>query len=130
MNETNKYASTNYIHDGIIMTEYENEPFVVGDYDNNQVEFLHLSHERWYIANPYPNTSKNLWNNNRIFGYSPVLGSESSQSFCDSTFYNLLQNAVKNSMLSKIFWSSKLRIISEPITSNQARQSLPSWRML
>ena len=78
MNETNKYTSTNYIHDGIKMTEYENEPFVVGDYNHNQVEFLHMSHERWYTASPFPNTSKNLLNNNRIFGYSPVWGSESN----------------------------------------------------
>ena len=83
MNEENRYKSTNYIHDGIKMTEYENEPFVVGDYNHNQVEFLHMSHETWYIASPYQITGKNI---NRIFGYSPVLGSESSQSFCDSTF--------------------------------------------
>ena len=74
---------TNYIHDGIKMTEYENEPFVVGDYNHNQVEFLDMSHERWYTASPYQITARN---NIRIFGYSPVLGSESSQSFCDSTF--------------------------------------------
>ena len=79
MDENNKYASTSYIHDGIIMTEYENEPFVVGDYNNNQVEFLHMSHERWYIASPYPYASKNLINENRIFGYSPGRDSESSQ---------------------------------------------------
>ena len=83
IDEENKYNSTNYIHDGIKMTEYENEPFVVGDYNHNQVEFLHMSHERWYTASPYQITGKNI---TRIFGYSPVLGSEIIQSFCDSTF--------------------------------------------
>ena len=83
MNETNKYASTNFIHDGIKMTEYENEPFVVGDYENNQTEFLHMSHERWYTASEYPFTSKNRFDKNRIFGYSPGRDSESSQWFYD-----------------------------------------------
>ena len=75
MDENNKYASTSYIHDGIIMTEYENEPFVVGDYNHNQVEFLHMSHERWYIASPLLETGKNRLNKTRIFGFSPVQGS-------------------------------------------------------
>ena len=79
MNETYKLESTNFVHDGIKMTEYENEPFVVGGYDNNQVEFLHMSHERWYTASPYPYTSKNRLDKNRIFGYSPGRDSESSQ---------------------------------------------------
>ena len=75
MDEDNKYASTNYIHDGITMTEYEKEPFVVGGYDHNQVEFLHMSHERWYIASPLLETGKNRLNKTRIFGFSPVWGS-------------------------------------------------------
>ena len=83
MNETYKLESTNYVHDGIKMTEYENEPFVVGGYNNNQVEFLHMSHGRWYTASPYPSTSKNRLDKNRIFGYSPGRDSESSQSYCD-----------------------------------------------
>ena len=86
MDENNKYESTSYIHDGIIMTEYENEPFVVGDYNHTKVEFLHMSHETWYVASSYQITGKNI---NRIFGYSPVLGSESSHSFCDLTFKNI-----------------------------------------
>ena len=86
MSETYKYVSTNYVHDGIKMTEYENEPFVVGDYDNNQVEFLHMSHERWYTASPYPSTSKNRLDKNRIFGYSPGRDSESSQWYCDFAY--------------------------------------------
>ena len=61
------------------MTEYENEPFVVGGYNNNQVEFLHMSHERWYTTGPYPSTSKNRLGENRIFGYSPGRDSESSK---------------------------------------------------
>ena len=76
MEQTYNYTSTNHIHDGIQMTEYENEPFVVGDFDHNQVEFLHLSHERWYTASPFPKTSKNIMQKNRIFGYSPVKGFE------------------------------------------------------
>jgi len=40
-------ASTSFVHDGVTMTEYENEPFIVGDYNHNQVEFMHLSHEKW-----------------------------------------------------------------------------------
>ena len=91
MNETNKYASTNFVHDGIKMTEYENEPFVVGDYDNNQVEFLHISHGRWYTASPYPYTSKNLIDKKRIFGYSPGRDSEGSQWDYDCYFMELLQ---------------------------------------
>ena len=70
-----KIRSTNLVHDGIIMTEYGNEPFVVGDYDHNQVEFLHNSHERWYIASPLLDTGINRLNKTRIFGFSPVLGS-------------------------------------------------------
>ena len=70
-----KIRSTNLVHDGIIMTEYQNEPFVVGDYDHNQVEFLHISHERWYIASPLLDTGINRLNKTRIFGFSPVLGS-------------------------------------------------------
>ena len=47
------------------MTEYENGPFVVGDYKHNQIEFFHHSHEQWYVARPYPYGS-------RIFGYAVV----------------------------------------------------------
>ena len=87
MDENSKYSTANFIHDGIVMTEYENEPFVVGDYDHNQVEFLHSSHERWYIASPLLETGKNHLNQTRIFGYSPVQGSESSQR-CFSSLYH------------------------------------------
>ena len=58
-----EFKSTKFIHDGIKMTDYEKEPFVVGDYENNEVEFLHLSHENWYTATPYPYQK-------RIFGYA------------------------------------------------------------
>ena len=47
------------------MTEYENEPFVVGDYQHSQIEFMHISHRRWYTANPYPFQK-------RLFGYAVV----------------------------------------------------------
>ena len=48
------------------MTEYENEPFIVGDYNHKQVEFMHLSHEKWYTANPIQ------FGVQRIFGYAAV----------------------------------------------------------
>ena len=48
------------------MTSYENEPFIIGDYEHNQIEFLHLSHEIWYSIKPYP------YAQNRIFGFSVV----------------------------------------------------------
>ena len=48
------------------MTEYENEPFIVGDYNHKQVEFMHLSHEKWYTANPIS------FGIQRIFGYAAV----------------------------------------------------------
>ena len=57
--------STSFIHDGVTMTEYENEPFIVGDYNHNQIEFMHLSHEKWYTAGPFPHRE-------RVFGYASV----------------------------------------------------------
>ena len=47
------------------MTEYENEPFIIGDYTHNKIEFMHLSHEKWYTARSFPYRD-------RIFGYAPV----------------------------------------------------------
>ena len=49
----NPAASTSFIHEGVTMTEYENEPFIVGDFNHNQVEFMHLSHQKWYTASPF-----------------------------------------------------------------------------
>ena len=57
--------STSYIHDGVKMTEYENEPFIIGDYNHTQVEFMHLSHEKWYTASP-------IRDREQIFGYATV----------------------------------------------------------
>ena len=51
------------------MTQYENAPFVVGDYDNNEVEFLHTSHKKWYTASPFKSGKHNF---KRIFGYAAV----------------------------------------------------------
>ena len=56
---------TSEIHDGVTMTEYENEPFIIGDYTHNKIEFMHLSHEKWYTARSFPYRD-------RIFGYAPV----------------------------------------------------------
>ena len=47
------------------MTQYQNEPFVVGDYHHNEIEFMHLSHELWFNIRPFP-----YWT--RLFGYSAV----------------------------------------------------------
>ena len=47
------------------MTSYENEPFIIGHYGHNEIEFLHLAHEIWYPIRPYPYQK-------RIFGYSTV----------------------------------------------------------
>ena len=57
--------STSFVHDGVKMAEYENEPFIIGDYNHNQIEFMHLAHEKWYIASPFPHRG-------RIFGYAAV----------------------------------------------------------
>ena len=67
-------ASTSFIHDGVTMTEYQNEPFIVGDYNHNQVEFMHLSHEKWYTASPVMAGSKwpHPFEIQRIFGYAVV----------------------------------------------------------
>ena len=64
----NPAASTSFIHDGVTMTEYENEPFIVGDFNHNQVEFMHLSHEKWYTASPMLDE----FGIQAIFGYSAV----------------------------------------------------------
>ena len=57
--------STSYAHDGVILTEYEKEPFIVGDFNHNKIEFMHLFHRKWYSAEPYPYQA-------RLFGYAPV----------------------------------------------------------
>ena len=59
--------STSFVHDGVTMTEYQNEPFIVGDYNHTQVEFMHLSHKKWYTASklPFPELKN-------VFGYAAV----------------------------------------------------------
>ena len=42
--------STTFVHDGVTMTEYEKQPFVIGDYNHGQIEFMNLSHGKWYTA--------------------------------------------------------------------------------
>ena len=56
------------------MTEYENEPFIVGDYNHNQVEFMHLAHEKWYTASPVMGNAEwpEPFSIKRIFGYAVV----------------------------------------------------------
>ena len=58
-------ASTTFIHNGVVMTEYQNEPFIVGDYNHNQVEFMHQSHLRWYTAIEFPFYGK-------VYGFAAV----------------------------------------------------------
>ena len=65
----NQSESTSFIHDGVKLTEFENEPFIVGDYKHNEVEFLHSSHKRWYTATPF-RTDEHTFKH--IFGYFPV----------------------------------------------------------
>ena len=67
-------ASTSFIHDGVTMTEYQNEPFIVGNYNHNQVEFMHLAHEKWYTASPVMAGSKwpHPFEIESIFGYAVV----------------------------------------------------------
>ena len=60
-----EFHSLNFKHDGVKMISYENEPFIIGDYNHSKIEFLHLSHEIWYPIRPYPFQ-------NRIFGFSAV----------------------------------------------------------
>ena len=61
--------STSFVHDGVKLTTYENEPFIVGDYKHNKVEFLHSSHQKWYTATSFQNDEHIF---NHIFGYAPV----------------------------------------------------------
>jgi len=47
------------------MTEYDNEPFVVGDYEHSKIEFMHMTHQIWYTARPFPFRR-------RSFGYAAI----------------------------------------------------------
>ena len=47
------------------MTEYQKEPFIIGDYLHNKIEFMHSSHRRWYSARDFPFQKQ-------IFGYTAV----------------------------------------------------------
>ena len=42
--------STTFVHDGVTMTEYEKQPFVIGDYNHAQIEFFDLSRGKWFTA--------------------------------------------------------------------------------
>ena len=59
--------STHDPHDGVQMTEYENEPFILGDYKHNKVEFMHLFHKKWISAQNFDPDSKKP-----IFGFAAV----------------------------------------------------------
>ena len=63
----NQTESTFFAHDGVQMTQYENEPFIVGHYNHSQVEFMHLFHEKWYIASTFYDNPKRP-----IFGFAAV----------------------------------------------------------
>ena len=60
-----EYKSTRYVHDGIKMTEYNNFPFLIGDFRHNKIEFFELSHQQWSTASSYPYQK-------RLFGYGAV----------------------------------------------------------
>ena len=47
------------------MVDYKDEPFIIGDYKHNFIEFMNLSFELWYRIIEYPYQ-------NRIFGYATV----------------------------------------------------------
>ena len=65
--------STSFVHDGVKLTEYEDEPFIVGDYKHNQVEFFHSSHKMWYTATSFRNDHHIF---DHIFGYAAVSRTE------------------------------------------------------
>ena len=47
------------------MTEYNNEPFLIGDFKHTFVEFMHISYQLWYTARPFPFLR-------RLFGYAVI----------------------------------------------------------
>ena len=54
-------------HDGVQLTQYQNEPFIIGDYKHNKIEFMHLFHQKWYSATNFYTDSKKP-----IFGFAAV----------------------------------------------------------
>ena len=87
----NQTESTSFAHDGVRMTQYENEPFIVGHYNHSQVEFMHLFHEKWYTVSSFYINPKIP-----IFGFAAVsrpsrvfiLGGSSEHSSSVSIFEN------------------------------------------
>ena len=63
--EFSKTNSPKFIHDGVQMVSYKDEPFIIGDYKHNNIEFMHLSYNLWYSISRYPFQE-------RIFGYAAV----------------------------------------------------------
>ena len=61
--------STSVPHDGVQMASYHDEPFIIGDFHHAEVEFMHLTHQKWYSAGHFPNRFMAL---TRFFGYTPV----------------------------------------------------------
>ena len=57
--------STSYIHDGVSMFKFRNDPFILGDYKHNQLETMSLLFNKWLTGTPYPYQ-------NRLFGYAAV----------------------------------------------------------
>ena len=57
--------STTFVHDGVIMTNFKETPFIIGDYHHNEIEFLHKSFVKWLTGTAYPFQE-------RIFGYAAV----------------------------------------------------------
>ena len=57
--------STEFIHDGVMMSEYKRGPFIIGDYSHNRIEFFFLAYKIWFNAPSYPFQE-------RLFGYASV----------------------------------------------------------
>ena len=47
------------------MTEYNNFPFLIGDFKHNKIEYFDLPNRQWNTASPYPYQR-------RLFGYGAI----------------------------------------------------------
>ena len=57
--------STKFPHDGVMMSEYKNEPYIIGDYKHHRIESYLLAYKKWIPAFPYPFQKK-------IFGFFSI----------------------------------------------------------
>ena len=47
------------------MTEYNNFPYLIGDFKHNKIEYFDLPNQQWNTASPYPYQR-------RLFGYGAI----------------------------------------------------------